>query len=44
MSKKSPTTSHQQMVAEWKKDPEFVAVYDELETEFAGISILPSGN
>jgi len=34
MSTKSPTKSHQQMVAEWKKDPEFVAAYDELETEF----------
>jgi len=35
MSTKSPTKSHQQMVDEWKKDPEFVAVYDELETETA---------
>ncbi|MBK5276115.1 MAG: hypothetical protein JJE30_13835 [Desulfuromonadales bacterium] len=35
MSIKSPTKSHQQIVAEWKEDPEFVAVYDELETETA---------
>jgi len=35
MSTKSPTKLHQQMVAEWKKDPEFVAAYDELETETA---------
>lgn len=35
MSAKSPTKSHQQMVAEWKKDPEFVAAYDKLETETA---------
>lgn len=34
MSNKSPTKSHQQMVDEWKNDPEFVAAYDELETEF----------
>ena len=33
MSTKSQTKSHQQMVDEWKKDPEFVAAYDELETE-----------
>ena len=33
MNTKSPTKSHQQMVAEWKEDPEFVAAYDELETE-----------
>ncbi|MDD2735298.1 MAG: hypothetical protein PHF56_15275 [Desulfuromonadaceae bacterium] len=33
MSTKSPAKSHQQMVAEWKKDPEFAAVYDELEAE-----------
>lgn len=35
MGIKSPTKSHQQMVAEWKKVPEFVDVYDELETETA---------
>ncbi|MFA7403928.1 MAG: hypothetical protein WC007_08040 [Pelobacteraceae bacterium] len=35
MNTKSPTKSHQQMVAEWKEDPEFVAAYDELETETA---------
>jgi len=35
MNIKSPTKSHQQMVAEWKEDPEFVAAYDELEAETA---------
>ena len=35
MSAKFPTKSHHQMVDEWKEDPEFVAVYDELETETA---------
>jgi len=35
MSTKHPTKLHQQMVAEWKKDPEFVAAYDELEAETA---------
>ena len=35
MNTKSPTKSHQQMVAEWKEDPEFVAAYDELEAETA---------
>lgn len=34
VSTKSLTKSHQQMVAEWKQDPEFVAAYDELETQF----------
>lgn len=34
MSTKLPTKTHQQMVAEWKQDPEFVTAYDELETEF----------
>jgi DNA-binding XRE family transcriptional regulator len=34
MSTKSPIKSHQQMVAEWKQDPEFDAAYVELETEF----------
>ena len=33
MNTKSPTKSHQQMVAKWKEDPEFFAAYDELETE-----------
>jgi hypothetical protein len=33
MNTKSPTKLHQQMVAEWKKDPEFVAAYDKLEAE-----------
>ena len=35
MSTKTPTKSHQQMVAEWKKAPEFVAACDELKTETA---------
>jgi len=35
MSIKKPTKSYQQMVAEWKEAPEFVAAYDELETETA---------
>ena len=34
MTNKSPAVTHGHMVAEWKKDPEFVAAYDELETEF----------
>lgn len=34
-SKKTPAKSHLQMVAEWKKDSEFVAAIDELETETA---------
>lgn len=33
MSTKIPSKSHQQMVAEWKQDPKFVAAYDELEAE-----------
>ncbi len=32
---KLPTMTHRQMVEAWKKDPEFKAAYDELETEFA---------
>lgn len=35
MRKKPPTKTHRQMVEAWKKDPEFKAAYDELETEFA---------
>ncbi len=34
MSRTAPTKTHKQMVEEWKKDPEFVAAYDELDTEF----------
>jgi DNA-binding XRE family transcriptional regulator len=30
----APTKSHKQMVDEWQKDPEFKAVYVELDTEF----------
>jgi hypothetical protein len=33
MSTKSPTKSDQQMIAEWEKEPKFVAADDELETE-----------
>lgn len=35
MKRKPPTRTHRQMVEVWKKDPEFKAAYDELETEFA---------
>lgn len=35
MKRKPPTRAHRQMVEAWKKDPEFKAAYDELETEFA---------
>jgi len=35
MIKTIPTRSHKQMVDEWKKDPEFNAAYDELDTEFS---------
>ena len=34
MNRTLPTKSHKQMVEEWKRDPEFNAAYDELETEF----------
>jgi DNA-binding phage protein len=34
MKRTEPTKTHKQMVEEWKKDPEFVAAYDELDTEF----------
>jgi DNA-binding XRE family transcriptional regulator len=34
MKKNIPTKTHRQMVAEWKRDPEFKAAYDELETEY----------
>jgi len=34
MSSTSPTKTHRQMVAEWKQNPEFLAAYDELETEY----------
>ncbi len=32
--KTNPVKTHKQMVEEWKKDPEFNAAYDELDTEF----------
>ena len=34
MNAKLATKSHRQMVAEWKQDPAFMAVYNDLETEF----------
>lgn len=34
MKKTEPTKTHKQMVEEWKKDPEFNAAYNELDTEF----------
>ena len=35
MNRKSTTKTHRQMVEAWKRDPEFKAAYDELETEYA---------
>lgn len=35
MSKKAPTKTHEQMLAEWQQDPEFRVAYDALETEYA---------
>ena len=34
MKRNMPTKTHRQMVTEWKRDPEFKAAYDELETEY----------
>ena len=34
MKKNIPVKTHRQMVAEWKRDPEFKVAYDELETEY----------
>ena len=34
MNRTAPKKTHHQMVEEWKKEPEFKAAYDELETEF----------
>ena len=34
MKRQAPTKTHRQMVAAWKKDPEFQVAYDELDTEF----------
>ena len=35
VKRKPRTRTHRQMVAAWKKDPEFKAAYEELDTEFA---------
>jgi DNA-binding XRE family transcriptional regulator len=35
MSRSTPTKTHREMVEAWKRDPEFKAAYDELETEYA---------
>jgi len=35
VKRRPPTRTHRQMVAAWKKDPEFNAAYDELDPEFA---------
>jgi DNA-binding XRE family transcriptional regulator len=34
MKKNIPVKTHRQMVTEWKRDPEFKAAYNELETEY----------
>jgi len=34
MDKKAPPKSHRRMVEDWKRDPEFKAAYDDLETEY----------
>jgi DNA-binding XRE family transcriptional regulator len=34
MKENAPKKTHSEMVDEWKQEPEFKAVYDELETEF----------
>jgi hypothetical protein len=34
MKKTEPTKTHKQMVDEWKKDSEFNAAYNEMDTEF----------
>ena len=34
MNRKAPIKTHQKMIKTWKLDPEFKAVYDELEMEF----------
>ena len=34
VKRKPRTRTHRQMVAAWKKDPEFQVAYDELDTEF----------
>lgn len=34
MERTAPTKTHKQMVDSWKKDPEFIGAYDELDTEF----------
>lgn len=35
VNRKPPTKTHRQMVEEWKKDPEFKAAYEELDSDFA---------
>ncbi len=35
MTRKAPPLTHRQMVERWKKDPEFLQAYAELDTEFA---------
>jgi hypothetical protein len=35
MKRTEPTKTHKQMVDEWKKDSEFNAAYNELDTEFS---------
>jgi len=35
VKRKPRTRTHRQMAEAWKKDPEFQAAYDELETDFA---------
>ena len=35
MSRTAPTKTHREMVEAWKRDPEFNAAYEELETEYA---------
>ena len=35
MKREKPTKTHEQMVADWMKDPEFKGEYDALEDEFA---------
>lgn len=34
MNRKPTTKTHRQMMDEWKQNPEFLAAYDELETEY----------
>jgi transcriptional regulator with XRE-family HTH domain len=34
MNRTAPKKTHHEMVETWKQEPEFIAAYDELETEF----------